>query len=52
MVVSENQKKAIKKYRQGNGREKVNANASIRYAKKATLPLRREFQRLSGILIS
>ena len=52
MPLTESQKNATRKYRQGKGRENVNKNATKRYAKKATLPLRREFQLLAKIDIN
>ena len=52
MTLTEAQKMAIKKYRQGNGRVKVNQGEKNRYSKTAIRPLKTEFKRLGSINIS
>ncbi len=52
MTLTESQKQAIKKYRQGSGRLKLNERDRQKYEKDAKMPSKREFQRLSKIDIN
>lgn len=52
MTLTDAQKTAIKKYRQGNGRDKVNQGEKNRYSKVAIRPFKNEFKLLGMIDIS